>query len=171
MKKYEGEYRGAALESLFLALGHSEGLVEKILRSSGADRIDPDRWYDLHWSCIIVYGQIEAQIGRGAILAVGKKMIEAAVFPPGLDDVRTMLSSLDAAYRLNARGPNIGGILCTFDDDRSATLDWTAAGPCALNIGIIQGCASRVGARPLVEHGATGCMERGAPSCIYHVSW
>ncbi|MDI1481010.1 hypothetical protein [Polyangium sp. y55x31] len=171
MNKYEGEYRGAALQSLLLALGHSEALVEKILKSCGVDRIDPERWYDLHWGCNVVYGEVAARIGPSAILAVGKKMIEAAVFPPGLDDVRSMLSGLDAAYRLNARGPSIGGITCTFDEDRSATLDWTAPGPCALNIGIIQGCCSRVGARPLVEHGATGCMEHGAPSCIYRVSW
>lgn len=170
MKRYEGEYSGAALQSFLLALGHSQPLVEKLMQSCGIERIDPERWYDIDVACA-VYDAIDKQIGRSATVAVGKKMIEAAPFPPGLNDVRGVLSSLGAAYRMNVRGPLTGDIICSFDDERSATLRWTALGPCALNFGIIQGCCGRFGGRALVEHGATGCMERGAAACVYRVSW
>lgn len=170
MNKYEGEYYGSALKSFILALGHSQALTRKILEDNGVEGIDPERWYELNWA-ISIYTMIEKQVGSRAVTAVGLSMIEAAPFPPNLKNVRDVLASLDAAFHLNARGPCTGGIVTTFDDDRSATLDWTAPGPCALNLGIIQGCCNRFGARALVEHGANGCMERGAPSCTYLVTW
>lgn len=165
-----GEYSGAALSSFLLGLGHSQALVQKVLRDAGVDHIDPNQWYEINWA-IDFYFRIYEKIGRGALISVGKKMIETAVFPPGLDDVKSLLMGLDAAYRLNARGPDIGTITCEFDDDNSATLVWNTLGPCPLNIGIIEGCCSRVGVKALVEHGAGGCMEEGASSCTYLVSF
>lgn len=164
------QYNGAALNSFLLGLGHSQPLVQKILRDFGVESIDPNLWYDASWA-IPIYYAIGEQIGRSALIAVGKRMIETALFPPGIDDVRGVLLSLDAAYKLNARGPDIGAITCEFEDDCSAVLEWTTWGPCALNIGIMQGCCSRFDAHALVEHGASGCMDDGATSCIYRVSW
>jgi len=165
-----GKYNGSALNSFLLGLGHSQPLVQKILRDHGVDHIEPEHWYDAHWA-IGIYYAIEAQIGRGALIAVGRRMIETAPFPPGLDSVRTVLQSLDAAYKMNARGPDTGDILCEIEDDYSAVLEWNTWGPCALNLGIIEGACSRFGAEALIEHGATGCMDRGHPSCLYRVSW
>ncbi len=164
------EYHGASLSSFVLALGHSQSLVQKILHDAGVERIDPERWYDFDLA-IGIYRRIADQVGRGAVIAVGKKIIESAEFPPGIDDVKTLLCSLGAAYHLNTRGPDVGEIFCTIEDDHSATLEWSAGGPCALNFGIIEGCCARYGVKALVEHGAGGCMEKGAPACIYHVSW
>lgn len=169
MSAEKREYFGGSLNSFILALGHSQALVDKILREVGIDRIDPDKWYDFD-TAIAVYKKIAREVGRGAVIAVGKKIIEAADFPPGIDSVQTLLSSLGAAYHLNTRGPNVGEIFCSFEDDHSATLEWSAGGPCALNFGIIEGCCARYGATALVEHGV-GCMEEGAPHCIYHVTW
>lgn len=164
------EYSGAALSSFVVALGHSKDIVQKILADAGVDRIDPERWYDFDVSLAIYY-RITEQVGRGAVIAVGKRIIEVAAFPPGIDDIRTLLMSLGAAYRLNARGTDIGDILCTFEDEHSATLDWSAKGPCALSFGILEGACSRYGVKALVEHGAGGCKDNGAPTCIYHLSW
>ena len=165
-----GQYHGAALNSFLLGLEHSRPLVQKILRDFGVEGIDPDRWYEATWA-IPIYYAIQDQIGPAAVIAVGKRMIETAPFPPGINDVRSVLLSLDVAYKMNARGPGVGSITCEFEDDHSAVSEWASWGPCALNIGIIQGCCSRFGAEALVEHSAAGCMDTGARSCIYHVSW
>ena len=165
-----GQYNGAALNSFLLGLAQSQSLVQKILRDFGVESIDPNRWYDAVWA-IPIYYAINEQIGRGAVIAVGKRMIETAPFPPGIDDVRSVLQSLDAAYKLNARGPDTGDITCEFEDECSAVLEWSTWGPCALNIGIMQGCCSRFGAHALVEHAPGGCMDDGAASCVYRVSW
>jgi hypothetical protein len=164
------EYSGAALNSFILALGHSDRIIRKILDGAGVDRIDPDRWYDLDWASSIYY-KIAAEVGRAAVIEVGRRMIQTAEFPPGIDGVPTLLMSLDAAYRLNARGPDIGDITCTLEDEHAATLVWTPKFPCALNIGIMEGACTRYGAHPLIEHAAGGCIDHGGEACIYHVSW
>lgn len=170
MSTEKREYSGAALNSFVLALGDSHDIVQKILADAGVDRIDPQRWYDLDWA-LSIYDRITKEVGPGAVRAVGKKMIEAAVYPPGIDNVQTLLMSLDAAFHLNARGPDIGNITCTIEDDHSATLDWAVQGPCALCIGILEGSCARYGVKALVEHAPGGCKDSGAPTCIYYVTW
>ena len=115
MGEEKAEYYGAALNSFVLAFSESEGLVAKILADAGVDQIDPDRWYDYDWT-VEIYLRIARQVGRAAAIAVGKRMIEAAVFPPGIDSVPAVLMSLGAAFRLNARGP-VGDIVTTLEDD------------------------------------------------------
>jgi hypothetical protein len=166
----KAEYTGAALNSFVLALGASHGVVQKILVDAGVERIDPDRWYDYEWASSIYY-RIGAQVGRAAVIEVGRKMIEAAVFPPGLDSVEAVLMSLGAAFKLNTRGADVGDILCTIDDEHSATIVRTQRGLCPFNIGIIEGCCARFGVKPLIEHGIGGCQDDGAATCTYHVSW
>lgn len=169
MSAEKAEYYGAALQSFILAFGESQPLIAKILADAGVDHIDPDRWYDYDWASAIFY-RIGEQVGRAAVMAVGRKMVEAAVLPPGLDSVEKLLMSLGAWFRLNARGP-VGDIFCTMDDEYSATIVRTQRGLCAFNIGIIEGSCLRYGVRPLIEHGAGGCQDSGAPTCTYHVSW
>ena len=164
------EYNGASLNAFILALGHSQGIVQKILGDVGLDSIDPQRWYDFDLATEIYY-KIVAEVGPSAAIEVGRKIIEAAEFPPQITSVEDVLMSFDAAYRLNVRGGVPGQIKCTLEDDCAATLDWSVAGPCALNIGIIEGSCARYGAKVLIEHGAGGCMDDGATTCIYHVSW
>jgi hypothetical protein len=164
------EYNGAALNSFILALGHSEAIIKKLLGDAGVDRIDPGRWYDFDWASGL-YFKIEAEVGHGAIIEVGRKMIETAEFPPNIDSVQTLLMSLGYAYQLNARGPDVGTITCTIEDEHSATLVFNAPFPCALSIGIIEGSCSRYGAQALIEHGADGCIDNGEPACTYLVSW
>lgn len=164
------EYKGAALHSFILALGHSKGVLSKILADAGVEGIDAERWYDFDWARSI-YFKIAARVGNGVITEVGRNMIATAEFPPGIHDVATLLTSLDAAYRLNARGPGIGDITCTLEDEHCATLVWSTQFPCALNIGIMEGSCARYGALALIEHGPGGCVDEGAPSCTYHVSW
>lgn len=170
MTEARPEYYGAALNSFVLAFGEANSLVQKILSDAGVDHIDPTRWYDYEWASSIYY-RIEQQVGPAAVATVGRKMIEAAVFPPGIDSVQAVLMSLGAAFKLNTRGPDVGDILCTIEDEHSATIERTQKGSCAFNIGIIEGSCARYGARALVEHGAGGCQDRGDPTCVYHVSW
>lgn len=170
MSAEQREYSGAALNSFILALGHAHEVVHKILSDAGVERIDPERWYEFDWARSI-YHKIGAQVGRGALIEVGRRMIQTAEYPPGIDDIPTLLMSLDVAYHLNARGPDIGEIRCIIEEQHCATLVWTPTFPCELNIGILEGSCARYGARALVEHGGGGCMNDGATSCTYHVSW
>ena len=170
MSAEKREYSGAALSSFVLAFANSDRIVEKLLTDAGVDRIDPGAWYDHDWAISLFY-KIGEQVGRDALMEVGRRMIETAVYPPGIDNIYTLLMSLGDAYRLNCRGPGIGDVVCTIEDEHSATLDWSAKGPCAIGMGILEGSCARYGVKPLIEHGADGCKDTGSPTCIYHVSW
>ena len=165
----KNEYSGAALRSFILGLAGSEAIIQKLLADAGVDDIDADAWYDYGWGEQF-YHKVEAEIGRAALIEVGRKMVETATYPPEIDSVQKLLAGLDHWFKLNARGPDIGTISCTFEDEHSATLDWSGRARCSLNIGIIEGACARYGVKPLIEHGH-GCMDTGARACIYHVSW
>lgn len=170
--RLEGQYSGAALTSVIRALERSQVLIKDILRVHGLERIDPDAWYDLETAASI-YRSIGERIGSAGLFAVGQRIIDAAPFPPGITDVRGVLASLDAAYRMSVRGPNIGGITCEFSgpEERSALLVFTTPAPCAMNRGIVHGCCRRFGATPLIEHAGDGCVDEGGDTDIYRVSW
>lgn len=170
MQHFDGQYHGAALHSFIRGLGHSQQIVEQILHSQNMTGIDPDAWYDLNVARAI-YMAIAKQVGERSLHAVGLKMIETAPFPPQINSVRTVLESLDAAYRMNVRGNNIGGITCTFDDERSALVVFSTPFPCALERGVVLGCCKKFGASALIEHGPEGCRDDGAPFCSYRVTW
>lgn len=164
------EYSGSALNAFVLAFGESNPIVKKILADVGLARIDPQAWYD-YGLVTAIFLRIGEQVGRAAAMEVGRKMIEAAHFPPGIDSVQSVLMSLGAAFKMNLRGGDAGDILCTLEDEHSATIVRTQRGSCPFNIGIIEGCCARYGATPLIEHGTGGCQDEGAPTCTYHVSW
>lgn len=170
LQHFDGQYSGAALHSFILGLGHSEALVQRILGQHRLVTIDPSNWYDLNIARSI-YTMVAEQVGARSLKSVGQKMIEAAPFPPEVKDVRSVLSALNSAYQMNVRGPNIGKISCEFGEGSEATVVFTTPFPCALNIGIIQGCCEKFGARALIEHAPGGCMDRGAAGCAYRVGW
>jgi hypothetical protein len=168
----KNEYSGAALSSFIVALSNSKSqmTIDRLLADAGVDRIDPEAWYDYAWAVGFFY-KIEELLGRAAIAQVGRSMIEAATYPPEIDSAKALLSGLGYWFSLNARGPDVGGITCEFEDDHTALIDNSARGPCSLNVGIIEGACARYGVTPLIEHGTGGCKDDGAPTCIYRVSW
>lgn len=169
MNVAKAELHGGTLNSFVLAFGASNPIVTKILSDAGFERIDPDAWYDYDVANAIFY-RISEQVGRAAVMEVGRKMLETAFFPPEMDSVPKFLMSLGAAFKLNTRG-DIGDILCTLEDDHSATIVRTQRGVCPFNMGIIEGGCARLGVKPLIEHGTGGCQDNGAATCTYHVTW
>ncbi|HEY8379826.1 MAG TPA: hypothetical protein VIK91_25220 [Nannocystis sp.] len=170
MKPFQGQYLGAALRSFVLGLRQSEAIVQQILRHHGLEKIDENQWYDLNTARSIYY-TVGEQVGERSLHAVGLEMIRTAQFPPGVDDLKSLLMSLDAAYRLNCRGPEIGRITCEFEDDHTALVVFATPFPCALSRGILQGCVKKFAGDAIIEHGPEGCVDRGDPSCCYQITW
>ncbi len=170
MQLFQGQYFGAALHSFVKGLGPSEALIEQILRAHGLERIDPGQWYDLNTARSIYY-TVGAQVGERSLHGVGLQMIESAPFPPGIEDIRALLQSLDRAYHMNVRGPEIGYIASEFDGEHTALVTFATPFPCALSRGILRGCARKFAPDALVEHGPGGCVDRGDSACTFHVTW
>lgn len=170
MQHYDGEYSGAALNSFIKGLNQSPAVIERILKPYGMKTIDPEQWYPLDQARAIYY-DLEREVGSNTLYNVGIQMIESAPFPPEIDDVPTVLQSLNHAYVMNVRGPQIGGIDVEFDSDDSALVIFSTPFPCHLEKGIVVGCCQKFHATPLLEHEADGCRDDGAEACHYRVSW
>jgi hypothetical protein len=170
MPAYEGEYSGAALSSFIKGLGQSESVIQRILQPHGLKAIDPEQWYDLELARAIYY-DLEKHVGSRTLYNVGIQMIESAPFPPQINDVPSVLSSLNGAYSMNVRGPQIGGITTVLEDDDAAVVTFSTPFPCHLEQGVVAGCCKKFGATPLLEHGPEGCRDQGNPECVYHISW
>src|SRR5262245_9262372 len=119
----QNEYSGAALSSFVLGLAGKQHIVKRLLADAGLDEIDPKAWYD-HALAMSFFRKIEAEIGRGTMLEVGRKMVEVAEYPPEINSLETLLHALGHWYAMHARGPDVGTITCDFEDEHSAVLDW-----------------------------------------------
>lgn len=170
MQHFEGQYFGAALQAFVHGLASSATLVQQILEAHGLKAIEADRWYDLNLARSIYY-TVGRQVGERSLFGVGLQMIDAAPFPPGIQDVRGVLASLDHAYHMNVRGPAIGSITAEFEGEYAAIVTFSTPFPCALCRGIVQGCCRKFVASALLEHGPGGCVDTGAPACTFHVAW
>lgn len=170
MQSFHGQYSGAALSAFVRGLQRSEALIRQILRAHGLAAIADDQWYDLN-TARSIYATVQREVGERSLHAVGVQMIEAAPFPPGLDDICAVLASLDHAYHMNVRGPDIGRITSEIEDEGAALVTFATPFPCALSRGIVHGCCKKFMPDALVEHAAGGCVERGDPSCSFHVTW
>jgi hypothetical protein len=170
MEHYDGTYSGEALQTFMKGLRQSDALVQQILQEHGLTTIDPQTWYPLD-DARSIYRTVAQRVGDNTLFRVGLEMISSAAFPPDIKDVRGVLALLDVAYKMNARGSNIGGITCTFNDESSATIVFTTPFPCALERGIIQGCCDRFDTQALIEHDPAECRDRGDAHCVYYVSW
>lgn len=166
------EYSGAALNSFIVGLSEHQAVLDKLLADAGIDSIDPEAWYDIDWA-FDLFDSIESELGRAAIIKVGRSMVKTAVYPPEIDSAKKILSSLGHWWQLNARGLNIGTITCEWEDEHTAVVESSVyRSRCTLTIGIIEGACMRYGITPLVEHEPGSCVQaHGDDKCVYVVSW
>lgn len=166
------EYSGAALSSLIVGLSEHQAVVDKLLADAGVSTIDPQAWYDYDWA-FDLFDKMEHELGRAAMIKVGRSMVEAAIYPPEIDSAEKILSGIGYWWQLNARGPDIGVLTCEWEDEHTAIIEATNHRcRCTMMFGIIEGACTRYGITPLVEHGPGSCIrEKTGPKCLWRVSW
>lgn len=170
MTQFEGEHSGAMLAGFVRCFASSPGLVAQILARHRFERIEPERWYPIE-SVRALYDDFRDQTGARVLFTAGLRLVEKTYdLLPGLE-VRSVLPTLEDRYRELMRGPRVGGITCTIDEDHGAVMVFTTPFPCALCRGVVQGYCERAGTPSLIEHGAGGCTDSGDASCTYRVSW
>lgn len=168
-RNYEGEILGACLYSTVLTLGGSQVVLQQLLKNHGLKSIEHEKWYPINLA-LSMFHTVAQQVGERTLNSIGVKMVDTAAWPPEVYDVKSMLMSMDPAYKLNFRGPNIGGCSVTFDDDHSATVFFNAVTPCALARGVMLAGARKFAPNALLEHGES-CVEKGTDHCIWYVTW
>lgn len=170
MAKFEGENLGAVLAGILRAFASQPAIIARILQRHHLDHIDPEEWYPMHVVAAI-YADLRDQAGARALYLAGLKVVAKVTDVPVGADLKAVLPIIHQRYRLFTRGPRVGAIECSFDEDHGAVMIFSTPFVCAVTRGILSGYCDRCNTPALIEHGASGCVDSGADACVYRVSW
>jgi hypothetical protein len=173
------------------AFGHYKSAASKLLLEHGMGKkgpdglveFDPNAWYplDANLRCLAAIGAQAESILHQA----GKLIPKHFPFPPQINDVPSVLKTLDVAYHMNHRlrgvvmfDPATGKLLdgighytAELGKPGEATVFCDNPYPCALDRGLLFGVIRRFAARATVDHVGDACRAKGATACTYRVSW
>jgi hypothetical protein len=170
------EVSGQAVMSIVQGMDVVQARALRMLADNGISPLKPDAWYALP-AVLASFQRIFEQIGPVTVRAIGRKIPDSAPFPQDIDSLEKALCSLDAAYRMNHRGPGpIGAYRCESGPaPRSARVVSDTPYPCDMDMGLVEAMADRF--RPTdalwmrLEHAPGACRKRGDAACTYHLSW
>lgn len=161
------EAAGHAILAVTSALG--EG-VQPIMVKHGIVDLHAEGWYPLK-AWLDVMDEISAMYDQ---VAMGMKIVETAVFPPGIDSIESVLNSVEIAYQMNHRGGYIGHYTVEKLGERNYKVVAQTHFPDFFTYGILYGLC-REFAPPnsnlTVTHDSAPCKKDGADSCTYLVAW
>ncbi|MUW15002.1 hypothetical protein GJ633_10265 [Halorubrum sp. CBA1125] len=158
MGKFSAEYRERAVEAL-----EAEGISDP----------DPDEWYPQQ-AWLNAFETIAADLQPHVLDRLGETLPSVAEWPNDFDTVSDGLRSIDAAYRRNHRGGDIGRYRFESTGDRTGTVECHNPYPCRFDRGLVRGVARRdapVDAFVFVEETGETCRRRGGDRCTYTVHW
>lgn len=169
------EQNGRSVRNILAGMALIRERAERMLAQKGITDLQDDRWYPLQSVLDTLYA-IQAEIGTNTLRAIGRKVPDNSAFPPEIQTLEQALGSLDAAYKMNHRGPGyIGGYRYTSTGPQSCRMVVDTPFPCAFDMGLLEALGERF--RPKdslwvrVGHDPKTCRERGDASCAYTLSW
>lgn len=171
----EVEVDGGAVLAVVQGMGRFKSMACEILAGHGLASPQPGCWYSQQ-SWLDAFADIARQLGPHTLLQIGKQIPETARWPAGIQDAHQALASIDAAYRLNHRGGEIGWYRYEPTGPRSGQMHCHNPYPCAFDRGILLGVARRFcppdSALLEVPHTPHGpCRSQGDEACIYLLDW
>jgi hypothetical protein len=96
------EIIGQAMLGIVNNLRHDELLP--LLTQYGVEKIDPERWYPQQIFLDIYRDMQDGKINSSEnMVAIAVKIVETAVFPPGINSVETMIQAISMIYKSNIR--------------------------------------------------------------------
>lgn len=121
--------------------------AHQLLQSHGLPaEPQPDAWYPLR-AWLDVLADLETTCGEQAVYDAGRQVIDYSVWPPNLLTLHEALRALDAAYRANVRGGDLGHYRIEGKGLREIRVECLTPNPPAFEHGIISGLVTRF--RPL----------------------
>lgn len=136
---------------------------------------EPDAWYpQADW--LAVFECLTETLEPHVLDRLGEQIPAVADWPEnGIDGVEDGLRSIDAAYRRNHRGGDIGSYAFESIGDREGVVTARTPYPCVYDRGIVRAVARRdapVDSFVIVEERDDGpCRRTGGEYCTYTVTW
>lgn len=161
---------GGNILAMLAAMGAFRKLAEQLLAAHGIEKVSPEGWYLLA-DCAAVLHELELRIGPNAVFRVGKEIPNHVQLPPGLDSFEKVAGCFAAAFALNHRNADSGGIDHEITGPGSATIVSGTPYPCDFDRGVIFGFfQTLLHVTPDYHHDNLLCKKRGAAVCVHYVS-
>jgi len=168
------EVNGETVLSVVEGVGAFKTSAIKTLQEAGIENPTPGKWYRQQ-AWLDAFRKIAESIGQNTLLQIGRKIPQAAKFPPEIDNVEKALASIDIAYHMNHRGGDIGNYKFEKTAPNVARIICKNPYPCNFDKGIIQAMAERFrpsGSIVSVTHADDQpCRNKGGDSCTFVVKW
>jgi len=169
------EILGQAILDFETALGSER--FRPILEKHGLTRIDAQTWYPAQKWLDALSEIAETSTAMLDFVSLGIRQLELAVMPPEFEQMPLLevLESLDAAYRLNYRGTDIGGIRVEVVDGKHVKVIIRSFEPDNLWYGNMHGLMRRFappGSRWTVYFDPdVPRREQGGEETVIHIKW
>jgi hypothetical protein len=167
----------AGISPFLASFGVYQSRGEKVVkRHLGITELsdDPDTRLSLR-GYLAALQELQTQFGASFIRKMGSLILTSAVFPPGLDTLEKVLSTMTEAYYMNhstSGGRTIGGYNWTSTGERRGSMRCDNPYPCALDLGLLESALTRFGMTGTVAHDESQpCRHKGGDSCTYLVEW
>lgn len=151
-------------------------MVRPHLEKNGLASVELDQWYPLQ-TWFDVFNDVEQDPDNMMnLVSIGMKIVETAVLPPEFDTMSfsEIINMIDAAYKMNNRGTDIGAYAGEIVGERHIKVVITAPYPDHYSYGVIYGFAQRYLSdyRFNVHYQKdTPRREEGGEATIVHVEW
>jgi hypothetical protein len=187
------EFSGGMIEAiieafkLFPSVAYKRLLNHGIGTSNGKDVvIDRQAWYPIE-SWLAAFDGFAETVGPRALQQIGQNVPKHAALPPGINDIRGSIASVDVGYHMNHRKrgklmfdpatgqttPGIGNYgFAPVPGERKIVSVCENPYPCEFDRGILMGFAMRFEKLARVLHDdRAACRRAGGKSCTYVVAW
>jgi len=167
------EVIGDSILALVDGMGAFRSAALQILRQLGIEDPQPGEWYNQQ-AFLSAFREIAEKIGPNTLKVIGRTIPEKAIRPPTINSIESALSALDVAFHMNHRGGEIGNYTVNKNGARSATIRCDNGYPCAFDLGLITGFATKFkkpGENPKITHSKGPCRMNGGDYCEYVISW
>lgn len=147
-----------------------------IFDANGFGDVDPDTWYP-QTAWLAALRDVGATVEGHALRSLGRHIPKTTVWPPDVTTVPDAIASINDAYRMNHRGPELGAYAFERTADRRGRVSTTTSYPCPFDVGIVEGVIREFSptvtttALAFVHEVSGTCREDGGDQCTYAVRW
>lgn len=147
-----------------------------IFDANGFGDVDTDVWYSqADWLAAV--RDIGETVGNQALRTLGRQIPKTTVWPDEVTNVPEGIASINDAYLLNHRGPELGAYDFSRTDDHQGRVTTTTPYPCPMERGIVEGVIREFSptvtttAMAFVHEVSDTCRDAGGERGTYVVRW
>lgn len=147
-----------------------------IFEARGIENVTADAWYSQE-AWLAALEDLTVEVGSHALRSLGRHVPKTTVWPSDVTTVLDAIASIDAAYRMNHRGPELGAYTFERTDDHRGRVTTSTAYPCPFDVGIVEGVIREFSptvtttAMAFVHEVSEPCRGDGGDQCTYAVRW